>query len=213
MEFDALHGSVCFIVPLTKTEIHPHVSISYRTNSGSRISDEHGVSHRFPPDLRTYSAKITRISAATSRIFAYQAYIFYHASRKIAIDLSNFFIYFFVEKREFQMHQFVHIQQNRFISPFFKPRSPLKKRLRMQPQGTSAGAHAVFSHIFCATCPFQAIIFSKAGQICFFPARIAFRTVITAAPTSAIRANSMEGRTAMHTIAIPILRPSEIRIF
>ena len=41
MEFDALHGSVCFIVPLTKTEIHPHVSISYRTNSGSRNSDEH----------------------------------------------------------------------------------------------------------------------------------------------------------------------------
>ena len=169
MEFFALHGSVCFIVPLTKTGNHPHVSISYRTNSGSRISNEHGVLHRFPPDLRTYSAKITRISAATSRIFAYQAYIFYHASRKIAIDLSNFFIYFFVEKREFQMHQFVHIQQNRFISPFFKPRSPLKKCLRMQPQGASAGDHAVFFTHFVQPALFRPSFSQKQVRFASFP--------------------------------------------
>ena len=41
---------------------------------GSSTNTE--VSHRFPPDFRTYSAKITRISAATSRIFAHQAHIF-----------------------------------------------------------------------------------------------------------------------------------------
>ena len=56
LEFDTLHGSVCFIVPLTKTEIHPHVSISYRTNSGTRILDEHGsvasISARFSDILR-----------------------------------------------------------------------------------------------------------------------------------------------------------------
>ena len=67
--------------------------------------------HRFPPDLRTYSAKITRISAATSRIFAYQAHIFYHAFAKNAIVFSNFFIYFLVEIREFQACHFVQIYQ------------------------------------------------------------------------------------------------------
>ena len=75
--------------------------------------------HRFPPDLRTYSAKITRISAATSRIFAYQAHIFYHASTKIAILFFIFFIYFFVEKREFPPHQIVQIIQQRSKEAIF----------------------------------------------------------------------------------------------
>ena len=59
------------------------------------------MSHRFPPDFRTYSAKITRISAATSRILAYQAHIFYHTDKRIAIVFSNFFILIFVEITEF----------------------------------------------------------------------------------------------------------------
>ena len=79
--------------------------------------------HRFPPDLRTYSAKITRISAATSRIFAYQAHRFYHALRKIAILFSKFFTLFLVKKRDFRGHRFVHLSQIGANTPFL----PLKK--------------------------------------------------------------------------------------
>ena len=89
------------------------------------------VLHRFPPDLRTYSAKITRISAATSPIFAYQACIFYHTPAENAIVLSNFFISIFVEKREILQHAFVQIQQITLVIPFQTAILPHKETLQM----------------------------------------------------------------------------------
>jgi hypothetical protein len=78
----------------------------------------------------------------------------------------------------------------------------------------SAGIFPTFTGLFCTQCLFSRHSRRKCYiQAIFFPALMAFSTEITAAPTSAISASSMEGTTATQISAIPIFMAKEMQIF
>lgn len=111
--------------------------------------------------------------------------------------------------------RFVHIKQIAVKSAFF--RSFTVKNMLCEPvfETDPQSVYPHYRYIFVQDALFAFFTpkaYAKSTNH-LFPARTAFKTVITAAPTSATSASSIEGITVTQMIAIPIFKPSEMTMF